>query len=220
VFRTIEKFTPTLIIDEADSFLGENEELRGLINSGHTRKTAFVVRTVGDDHEPMRFSTWGFKAIAGIGKRAATIEDRAITISLRRKLASEKIEFLRSTVPSHFGVLARKLSRFAVDNMKQISEAQPDLPATLNDRAQDNWEPLLAIADAAGGHWPRSSRDAALALSTGSAESASLGEELFNATLKTFLPETRTNASPARNLPRLSSPWRIGPGTRPIAGNR
>jgi 5S rRNA maturation endonuclease (ribonuclease M5) len=77
LFRTIEKHSPTLIVDEADSFLGENEELRGLINSGHTRDTAFVIKTVGDDHEPKQFSTWGFKAIAGIGKRAATIEDRS-----------------------------------------------------------------------------------------------------------------------------------------------
>jgi len=73
VFRTIEKFTPTLIIDEADAFLGHNEELRGLLNSGHTRDSAFVVRTVPveNDYEPRQFSTWGFKAIAGIGRRAA-----------------------------------------------------------------------------------------------------------------------------------------------------
>ena len=71
LFRTIEKYTPTLLLDEADVYLNQNEELRALINAGHTRETAFVLRTVGDDHEPKRFSTWGFKAIAGIGKRAA-----------------------------------------------------------------------------------------------------------------------------------------------------
>jgi putative DNA primase/helicase len=138
VFRTIEKYSPTLIVDEADACLGENEELRGVINSGHTRDTAFVVRTVGDDHQPKRFSTWGFKAIAGIGKRASTIEDRGITISLERKLASEKVERLRHAPKALFGALARKLARFASDNAAQIEEARPGLPEALNDRAQDS----------------------------------------------------------------------------------
>jgi putative DNA primase/helicase len=179
VFRTIEKHTPTLLIDEADAFLGENEELRGLINSGHTRETAFFVRTVGDEHEPRQFSTWGFKAIAGIGKRAATIEDRAITISLKRKLAGEKVERLRHTVPGLFDTLGRKLARFAADNMERIAKLRPHLPEALNDRAQDNWEPLLAIADVAGGPWPQKAREAALGLSGSKNEAASLGEELL-----------------------------------------
>ena len=42
----------------------------------------------------------------------------------------------------------------------------PDVPAALNDRAADNWRPLLAIADAAGGEWPVIARKASLALAT------------------------------------------------------
>jgi putative DNA primase/helicase len=153
--------------------------LRSLINSGHPRETTFVVRTVGDDHEPRRFSTWGFKAIAGIGKRAPTIADRSITSSLKRKLASEKIKRLRHADPGVFKTLARKLFRFGADNMAKIAEARPALPEALNDRAQDNWELLLAIADAAGGPWPQKAREAALALSGAKDEPASLGEELL-----------------------------------------
>jgi putative DNA primase/helicase len=74
MFRTIDKYSPiTVFIDEADSFLNENNELRGVINSGHTRDTAFTFRCVGDSHESKDFSTWGFKAIAGIGKPPPTI---------------------------------------------------------------------------------------------------------------------------------------------------
>lgn len=68
LFRAVEKWRPTLLIDEADSFLRDNEDLRGILNSGHVRTTAFVIRTVGDEHEPKTFSTWGPKAIALIGK--------------------------------------------------------------------------------------------------------------------------------------------------------
>src|SRR5260221_610896 len=46
LFRVVEAVQPTLLIDEADSFAAENEELRGVINSGHTRSGAFVIRTV------------------------------------------------------------------------------------------------------------------------------------------------------------------------------
>ena len=66
VFRTVEIARPTLLIDEADTFLTENEALRGILNSGH-RKGAAIIRTVGDDHEPRQFSTWSPAAIAMIG---------------------------------------------------------------------------------------------------------------------------------------------------------
>ncbi len=56
VFRTIEAARPCLIIDEADTFLKDNDELRGVLNSGHGRISASVIRTVGDDHEPRQFS--------------------------------------------------------------------------------------------------------------------------------------------------------------------
>jgi putative DNA primase/helicase len=68
LFRTIEKFEPVLLIDEADTFLAGNDELRGVLNAGHRRSSAFVIRTVGDNHEPKQFRTWGAKAIALIGK--------------------------------------------------------------------------------------------------------------------------------------------------------
>lgn len=89
LFRSIEMWSPTLLIDEADAFLKDNEDMRGLLNAGHTRTTAYTVRTVGDDHTPKRFNLWGAKAISGIGKLADTIMDRAIVLELRRKLDCE-----------------------------------------------------------------------------------------------------------------------------------
>ena len=67
VFRTVEAASPTLLIDEADSFLVDRDDLRGILNSGHTRAGAYVVRMVGDDHEPRMFATWSAVAIAAIG---------------------------------------------------------------------------------------------------------------------------------------------------------
>ncbi|OGA54970.1 MAG: hypothetical protein A3F74_17495 [Betaproteobacteria bacterium RIFCSPLOWO2_12_FULL_62_58] len=179
VFRVIEAHNPTLLIDEADSFLKENEELRGVINSGHTRQSAYVIRTVGDDHEPRQFSTWGAKAISSIGHLAETIVDRAIVLELRRKLPTESVQRLRHAEPQLFERLASKLARFADDAGRSIERARPNLPYALNDRAQDNWEPLLAIADHIGGDWPDIARRTALRISGAEREAQSLSTELL-----------------------------------------
>ena len=179
LFRTIDAWRPTLLIDEADAFMRDNEELRGLLNCGHTRDSAFVVRLVGDDFTPRKFTVWGAKALAGIGHLADTVMDRAVTLELRRKLPHEPVARLRHAAADLFDNLVAKLARFAVDFREAIRQARPPLPDALNDRAQDNWEPLLAIADTAGGPWPEWGRVAALALSGDDAPSMSTGTELL-----------------------------------------
>jgi len=57
LFRAVEKWRPTMLVDEADTFIRNSDELRGVLNSGHRRSAAYVVRTVGDDHEPRQFRT-------------------------------------------------------------------------------------------------------------------------------------------------------------------
>ena len=98
LFRSIEKWKPTLILDETDTFLKENEDLRGLINSGHTQNTAFVIRCTGDNHEPTQFNTFGAKLLAGIGNLPETIMDRAVVLRLRRKKLLRKRKCLPKTI--------------------------------------------------------------------------------------------------------------------------
>ena len=180
LFRVIERDCPTLLIDEADSFVDRSEDLRGLINSGHTRTSAFVLRSVGDDFEPKSFSTWGAKALCGIGKLAATIMDRGVILELRRKLPTESVERLRHAPSELFPRLASMLARWSEDSLAAVGSARPSLPDALNDREQDSWEPLLAIADHAGGEWPTLARATALALSERNAENTvSMGVELL-----------------------------------------
>jgi putative DNA primase/helicase len=165
IYRCIEAWRPALLIDEADAFLRENEGARGILNSGHTRDTAFVVRVEGDEHTPKRFSTWGAKAIAGIGKQAGTLMDRSIPLALRRKLPHESAEKIRHADPGFFEGLASRIARFALDNADLVRASRPQPVGGISDRAEDNWEPLLAIADVAGGDWPAMARRAALVLS-------------------------------------------------------
>jgi putative DNA primase/helicase len=169
LFRTIEKYRPTLLIDEGDTFVAkkDNDELRGLLNSGHTRSTAEVIRAVGEEHEPRRFSTWCAKAIALLGKLPATLADRSIEIALRRRAAGEGVARLRlDQIDADCLTLRRQALRWVSDHGAELAAADPELPAALHDRACDNWRPLLALADLAGGDWPARARAAACALST------------------------------------------------------
>lgn len=167
LFRIVEKFQPTLLIDEADTFLGENDDLRGVLNSGHNRRSAHVIRTVGDDHDPKCFSTWSPKAIALIGELPDTLQDRAIAIRLRRKRTFEVVERLRLDKIGPFAELQSKAARWGTDHLNALKRQDPSTPAGIDDRAADNWRPLFAIADEIGGPWSELSRRVATNLSGG-----------------------------------------------------
>ena len=172
------KWQPTLLIDEADSFTDDDETIRGIINAGHTKESAYVIRCVGDQHEPQRFSVWGTKAIAGIGKRASTIESRSIELRLRRKRPDESTKRMKKG-KTEFTAIQSQLARWADDITDQISNAEPVLPDALQNRDADNWEPLLAIADCAGGKWPKIARQAALEIIKPS-DNMSVAQELLS----------------------------------------
>jgi putative DNA primase/helicase len=158
LYRAIEKFQPTMLIDEADSFLGESNELRGIINSGFTRGSG-VIRTTGDDYEPRIFSTFAPKAIAGIKMPPDTIADRSIMITMERKT---KFEFVKRFRKVSLPEVQQKCQRWATDN--QPGEIEPALPESLGDREQDAWEPLFAMAELVGGEWPERAKQAAVHL--------------------------------------------------------
>ena len=182
LFRSVELWSPTLLIDEADTFIRENAELKGLINAGHTRANAFVLRVEGDNNEPRRFPVWGAKALAGINLQKHlpdATRSRAIVFNLRRKLQHESVERLRHADPGIFEETSSKLARFAMDYADRVRRARPALPDALNDRDQDNFEPLLAIAECAGPDWVQRATTAALKLSGTHADSTSTGHDLL-----------------------------------------
>jgi len=166
VFRTVEAHGPTLLVDEMDA-MKENEELRGVLNSGHTRDLAYVIRVVGEggNMEPRRFSTWAPKALAHIGRLSGTLEDRAVRVAMRRALPGERrMKVRRRQLNELLAPIRARLARWAQDTRELLKE--PTVPDVLDDRAADNWEPLLSIADAAGDHWPGDARRAAVSLSS------------------------------------------------------
>jgi hypothetical protein len=166
LFRLIEEYQPTMLIDEVDSFLHDNEEMRGLLNAGHTRNgTTIISIPMGDGWEPRQFKVSGPTVIAGIGRIPETLEDRSITIHLKRRLKNEKIERLRSNRTEHLSVIGRRAARWVSDNIIKLINSDPELPNELNDRQHDNWRPLIAIADAISKDMGEKAREAAKVLS-------------------------------------------------------
>ncbi len=165
IFRAIERYRPTLMMDEADTYMEQRDDFRGILNSGHTRDAAVVWRADGDKYEPKGFSTWSPIAIAKIGKLPETLASRSVTIPMRRKRPDESVTPYRADRdgPS-LDELARKCARWAQDNLQNLKGADPVMPKQLNNRAADNWRPLFAIADAVGGDCPDKARRAALVL--------------------------------------------------------
>ena len=148
IYRAIEEWKPTLLLDEADTYLRKNIELAGVLNSGHTRETAFVTRVTEIDgkQKPVRFSTWAPKVIAGIGVSAAdTTIDRSVIIRLQRKPADMLLSRLALRFSDDMEPLRSRIARWAVD-VKDVQIDESALNFINNDRARDNWAALLAVA--------------------------------------------------------------------------
>jgi Protein of unknown function (DUF3631) len=163
-----EASTVTLILDEIDTFLAEDrKEAIGILNSGHTRAGATVLRCGKDpseEHEAREFSTWAATVFAGIGKLPATLESRSITIDLRRKKKSEKVARRLPKDSEAMQELAARAEAWVKEHFEALQQADPEIPECLYNRAADNWFPLLAIADEAGGRWPDLAREIASAI--------------------------------------------------------
>ena len=223
LFRTIEKYGPTLLFDEGDTLVGQHEDMRGVLNASHYKTTARVIRTVGDSYEPRVFSTWCPKAIALIGKLPTTLQDRSIHIAMRRRAPGERLERLRrDRINDDLRELRQKASRWAQDNLDAIRAADPEDLAGLHDRAQDNWRPLLAIADVLGGEWPEKARVAARALEGAEDGSDSAAEvQLLNDIREIFREKQADIVSSAELVQTLHAledrPWGEWKRGKPIS---
>jgi hypothetical protein len=206
LFRRIEKGPVTLLLDEVDAIFGwkahDREGLRSLLNVGY-RIGAKVGRCdIGSKAlEPRDFSAFCPVALAGIGGLPDTIEDRAIVLTLRRQAPDERCERFRFRLVAYeAGELQGCLASWGSAAVQKLADAWPALPDELDDRRQDCWELLLAIADLAGGSWPDRARAAAVALSgTAVVEEASRGIQLLGDIKGAFGKDSRL---PSKELVR------------------
>jgi len=190
-FRVVEAHRPSLLLDEADAWAQDNEELTGVLNAGHSKRSAFVLRTVpaGDDFEVRAFSVWAPTVLAAIGELPSTVMDRSVVVPLRRKAPGERAEGLPLDFEEGQADTRRRLARWALDHVEALRYASPILPTHANDRAtRQNWHPLIAIAESAGDDWRERAHKAFHALTPHDGDD-SLGVLLLGDVRDTF--ETR-----------------------------
>ena len=170
LMRKVDAEHPTLLLDESDAaFNGDpeyTEGLRGMLNTGFQRSgKASACVGQGANLTFKDFSTFGAKAVAGIGRLPSTVESRSIPIALKRRTKHEAIEKWRRRTAWTAAEVVRTDLVSAVNGAMPMCQGQyPDIPEGLSDRAEDVLEPLVTIADAAGGDWPARARAAAVEL--------------------------------------------------------
>lgn len=251
LFRLVQERHPTLLMDEADAAFGkrgpDTEDLRGLLNNGYRRGIPYW-RVVGEGKKMHveSFDVYCPKGIASIGRLPDTVQDRSIVVALKRRAPHEPVARFRFRLAEQETARIREWWESLAADLHLPDQA--DVPPELDDRASDSWEPLLALADAAGDDWPARARRAALALS-GGAEPAddTLSVQLLSDVRTIFadrnverLPtaelldalrdredapwaDYRDRGLKAHGLSRLLRPYAIGPrllkfGARPARG--
>jgi hypothetical protein len=189
--RTIDASHPSLILDEVDTYEGLHKEFKGVINSCHHRPSASVVvqtQTPTGEWIPRKFSTYTpvFLGFIGIGTLPRTQLDRAIVIPMQRKKKDETREDFDDAARQALLPLKRRAIRWALDNLAALRTLHPQVPDGLNDRHEDSWRPLLAIAERVGVEWPELARTAALALSGDQYEETPVNVYLLGALREVF----------------------------------
>ena len=158
LFRTVEEHRPTLFLDEADTYLKDDDPLRGLINGSQRRRGAHALRMVkvGDDLLSACFATYCAKIIAGIGNIPGTIVDRSIQVEMQRRApGATRLLFWGDRNREEMQAIRRRIARWTEDNADSVYRPRLEVPIPpgLHDRARDAWASLLSIAERAGGEW-------------------------------------------------------------------
>ena len=216
IYRIVDRFKPTLFFDEADTLLVRSTVLAHIINASWTNGGQKIPR-VGPRGEIVEFDPYSTQAIAMMGlNMPGTTLSRCIVCMIWPKLPSEVVDDFDECDDEEFKIIRRKQARWSVDNAIALRTAMPE--SSFNNRMQKNWKVLLAIADLAGGGWPKRARAAALELETDRDE-PSEGVRLF-AAIRDLMGE-RTEVTSADTCKALAadplSEWSNFRGKGPIS---
>jgi len=217
LFRSIGDPPPTILFDEVQELFGRNvdegqRELRAVLNAGY-RLGGNVRRCVGEGFTVAEFPVFCPKVLAGTGTLPAMLATRSVPILLKRKPKRADVErFKRRDVEAVADALVARLAGWTKTALPILTAARPELPDELNHRQQDIWEPLLAIADAAAGDWPKRARAAAVELHGAADPGTSAVCCCWPISATSSSSTARSNASPRRRCSAAWSTATTGPG--------
>lgn len=215
LFRVNDEQQPTLLLDELDTYLRFDEELRGLLNAGHKRGSR-AYRCEGAGNVIRAFKAFGPAALAGIGELPVTLRDRSILIPMERAKPGQIQERFKERRTEIERTLGRKLARWAKDHFEELGGCEPVLPPSAYNRLGDNWRPLFAVAQVAGGEWPRRALAAFEHLAQSAAEPALSSSKLIADIRRVFAGRGADRLSSGELAELLcgleGSEWLHGPG--------
>jgi hypothetical protein len=224
LYRSVKKWRPTFIIDEADAILAHNDDLRAVINSGWTRGQG-VVRGDPETHEPQMFSTFAPKALGMKGRDLPdTTLSRTIELTLTRKLPNEKVVDFKHEDDKPLADLRSMLARWSADNAETLRGARPKIIPGFDNRLKMNWKPLLAIAELASEKAQQLTSKAAQAIESAKYGDASLSIQLL-ADIRAIFDAggedgLRSNGLVEALIADAEKPWAQFYKGKPLSANR
>jgi putative DNA primase/helicase len=169
IYRTIHRYNPTLLLDEADTVFMRNASIAHLINESWEKGSS--VPRIGAKGQIQNFNIFGPKIIAMKGEQLPeTTASRCIAVKMVPRLEREKVENFRYRDDDRFRELRRKCLRWAADNIEQLENVEPTMPPGVISRAAANWRLPLAVADLAGGDMSKHARAVVVKLLASSEE--------------------------------------------------
>ena len=228
--RKIDAESPTLLLDESDTAFGGEKEyaetLRGILNTGYKRGgTASCCVGQGGNFNYKDFATFCPKAIAGIGKLPDTVADRSISIRLKREPRGRVERLRKRDAEIEAAPIKAPLAAWLKTNIEPLRDSRPYTPESLSDRQADCCEPLLAIADLAGGDWPEATRRALVELcAEAEADDQSVGVRLLT-DIRDVLAERGTDRIGSTELTEAlaaieTSPWSEWSHGKPLTASK
>lgn len=168
LIRTIDKGGRTILMDEIDTLYNKNggagsEDVTAVVNAGY-KNGARVPRCVGQgmDIDVVELDAYAPMALAGLHSNVPeAVRSRSIHFRMKKRKPSETVSpFYRRDVSEEAQPLRDSLEEWLEPIREQVRAARPRMPTGVEDRAAEVWEPLLVIADLAGGEWPKRAREA------------------------------------------------------------
>jgi hypothetical protein len=223
----------SLLIDEGDAFLHENEIMRNLLDAASDPDTANASLSVksGDDWAPTEINMFVPIAIASIGvlRKMQTVESRSIQVRLSRATAVELKQLAkgrRRELKAVLEPLAARCARWASDTGVKLKGARPMLPDELFGREQDKWEPLIAIADAISVEAGNTARLTAIAASAASDAADASSSIALLGDIRSLFDEMNSDKLSSKKICALLAaiegrPWvEYGRAQKPISQNQ
>ena len=139
LFRAVEQFQPTILLDETEKYVEHGSDLHALMNDGHC-KGATILRVLGDKLELREFSIFGALAFVRNGRLPDDLEQRSIVIEMQRRRPGEQLTELRED---------------RCESLRNVAECAPGGQTTtrpISMATTPTWAALSTAMPTIGGH--------------------------------------------------------------------